>query len=83
MRSISANACQHALDMRDRRLRKDAVPQVEDERSAGKCRHHLIDRTVERFAAGHQNLGIEIALHRHARLDALRTQIFDRSPSRD
>src|SRR5690242_4999080 len=55
--------------MRDRRLRQDAVAEVEDERTAGKSLHHRVDLTVERGAPGQQRQRIYIALHRLERLD--------------
>src|SRR5262245_9842242 len=57
--------------MGDRRLRHDAVAEVEDERPARKGFQHLIDRTIKCLTAGDQHKRIEIALHRHAALDLL------------
>jgi hypothetical protein len=34
--------------MRDRGLRQDAVPEIEDERTLGKRRKDVIDPTIER-----------------------------------
>ena len=66
---------QHLLDMRDRRLRQDAVAEIEDERPAGERLQYRIDGAVERLAAGQQRQRIEIALHRPAALDAARARI--------
>src|SRR4051812_772178 len=72
------HASQHLLDMGDRRLRQDAVAEIEDERSIRECLHHRIDSTVERAAAREQCERIEIALHRHQVLHAVaRKAAFD------
>jgi len=55
---------QQALDMGDRRILKDTMPQIEDMRP---IRERLKDsrcRLVERLAAGNQGKRIEIALNR-------------------
>src|SRR6185437_5703255 len=67
-------AREHLLDMRDRRLGQDAVPEVEDEASARKRLKHRIDRTVERAAAGEQHQRIEIALHGPPALDLIASE---------
>lgn len=43
-----ARALQHLLDMGDRRLRLDAVAEIEDEAALRKIRQHIVDRAVER-----------------------------------
>src|SRR5947209_8780925 len=57
--------------MRDRRLRQNAVAQIENERTAGKIRQNIVDCTVQRIAAGKQDQRIEIALHGNTVLYAL------------
>src|SRR3954468_9509432 len=52
--------------MRDRCLRQDAMPQIEDERATGKCRENLVYSAVERLTARQQEQRIEIALQRNA-----------------
>jgi predicted protein tyrosine phosphatase len=42
------HACDHLLNMCDRGLRQDAVPEIEDERTLGKRRKDIIDPTIER-----------------------------------
>src|SRR5712672_1306286 len=69
--SRSAHAREHLLHMRDRRLRQDAVAEIEDERPIRKRSKNLVDGPVERAAARHQRQGIEISLHRHADLDLI------------
>src|SRR5260370_684061 len=55
----------HLLDMRDRRFRLDAVAEVEDQPAAGVICKHVVDRLVQRGAAGDQRQWIEIALDGH------------------
>ena len=57
--------------MRKRGLGQDAVAEIEDEATARKIRQHVIDRAIERVAAGHQRQRIEIALHRDLGLHTL------------
>src|SRR5256885_5256048 len=64
-----AYACKHPLHMCDRRLRQDAVSEIEDEGPLGKRLEYVIDRAVERAAAGEQHQRVEVSLHRHATLD--------------
>src|SRR5436190_17872685 len=52
--------------MRDRCLRQDAMPQIEDERATGKCGENLVYAAVERLTARQQEQWIEIALQRNA-----------------
>src|SRR6478672_8875438 len=60
---------EHPLDMADRRRRQDAVAEIEDERALAELGEDVVHLAVERLAAGEQNPRIDIALHRHARLD--------------
>src|SRR5262245_27303072 len=55
--------------MCDRRLRQDAVSEIEDEGPLGKRLEYVIDRAVERSAAGEQHQRVEVSLHRHAPLN--------------
>ena len=55
--------------MRDRRLRQNAMSEIEDEWSVRECSHNVIDGMIEDFAAPHETFRIEIALYRDARLD--------------
>ncbi len=82
--SPAAHALEHLLDMRDRRLRQDAVAEIEDEWAARQRRQDVVDVAVERRAAGEQRQRIEIALHRHARLELLaRERAVDRPVEAD
>src|SRR6266566_6356840 len=63
------HARKHLLHMCDRRLRQDAVSEIEDEGPLGKRLQYVIDRAVERAAAGEQHQRVEVSLHRHATLD--------------
>src|SRR5262249_31095860 len=66
-----AYACKHLLHMCDRRLRQDAVPEIEDEGPLGKYLEYVVDRAIERGAAHEQRQRIEVSLHRHAPLDLI------------
>jgi hypothetical protein len=48
---LPPHALQHLLDMGDRRLRLDAVAEIEDQPPLRKIRQHVVDRAVERGAA--------------------------------
>ncbi|MGY4291730.1 hypothetical protein ACVWXO_010996 [Bradyrhizobium sp. LM2.7] len=48
-------ALQHLLDMGDRRFRLDAVAEIEDQASLREACEHVVDRAVERIAAGDQH----------------------------
>ena len=52
VRQLAPHPLDHALDMRDRRFRQDAMAEIEDMRPAREHFHHLIDFAVERGAAG-------------------------------
>src|SRR5687768_4030743 len=73
--SVSPHALEHLLDMSDRRVRQDAVAEVENERPAGERGKNRIDTAVERRASGSQRQRIEIALHRTAALDFIAREI--------
>src|SRR6266852_5367394 len=45
-----AYACKHPLHMCDRRLRQDAVSEIEDEGPLGKCLEYVVHRAMERSA---------------------------------
>lgn len=47
-----SHALQHPLHMSDRRLRQDAMTEIEDMRAACESLQHRIDFTVERFPTG-------------------------------
>src|SRR5665213_2202696 len=64
----------HLLDMRDRGFRLDTVAEIEDQPAFGVIRQHVVDRPVERSAAGDQRQRVEIALDRHAVLHVLADQ---------
>ena len=72
--AIRPHPLQHLLDMRDRGFRLNAVAEVEDQPAAGVICQHVVDRAVERRAAGDQRQRIEIALHGDAVLHALADQ---------
>ena len=71
---IRPHPLQHLLDMRDRGFRLDAVAEIEDQPALRVIRQHVVDRAIERGAAGDQRQRIEIALHRDAVLHALADQ---------
>src|SRR5262245_9253758 len=49
--------------MRDRRVRHDAMTEIEDEPTRGKLSQDTVDRPVEPFAAGMKHRRIEVPLH--------------------
>ena len=62
-RKISALHQSHqCLDMRDRRIRRDAVAKIEDVRPARELLQHVVHATLQRIAASDQQHRIEIAL---------------------
>src|SRR3954470_13764119 len=65
------HALKQLLDMGDRRLRLDAVAEIEDEPPLRKIRQRVVDRAVERGAACDQHQRIEIALSPSLGLHAL------------
>src|SRR5262249_52368142 len=65
------HAPHHLLDMGDRSFRQNAVAEVEDQPALRVVRQHIVDRAIERRAAGDQRQRIEIALDGDARLHAL------------
>src|SRR5689334_13414864 len=69
--SLPPHALDHLLDMGDRRLRLDAVTEIEDEAPLSKIRKRDVDRAVECRAARDQHQRIEIALHGDLALHAL------------
>src|SRR6516225_8010339 len=66
-----AYACKHLLHMCDRRLRQDAVTEIEDEGPLGKRFEYVVHRAIERSAADEQRQRVEVSLHRHAPLDLI------------
>jgi hypothetical protein len=66
-----AYARKHLLHMCDRRLRQDAVSEIEDEGPLGKYLEYVVDRAIERSAADEQRQRIKVSLHRHAPLDLI------------
>src|SRR5581483_6863342 len=68
---ILPHALHHPLDMCDRRLRLDAVAEIEDQPALAVIREYIVDRAVEGGATRDQNQRIEISLHRDAVLHAL------------
>ena len=54
----------HRLDMIDRRLRHDAVAEIEDVRAAAGGAQDRVDAVPERIAAGDERQRIEVALRR-------------------
>src|SRR6185436_3473104 len=67
-----ADARDHFGDMLDRRLGRDAMAEIEDQRSAAEMLQDRIDALRERLTAGNQPKRVEIALHRALGLQALR-----------
>src|ERR1700682_4154568 len=68
---LSPHARKHLLDVRDRRLGQNAVPEIEDERLGCKRLEHSLDLAIERGAAGDERQRVEIALYRPTTLDVL------------
>src|SRR6185437_3777666 len=66
-----SHAFEHLFDMRDRRIRQDAVAKIEDERAIRKSRQHGVNFFIKCAAARAQDQWIQIALHWNARLDFL------------
>src|SRR5205814_5508948 len=60
---VPLHQCDQLLDMGDRRIRKDSMPEIEDVRSAGESVKDSPRRLVELSAAGEQGQRVEIALH--------------------
>src|SRR5579872_3770340 len=50
--------------MRDRRLRQNAVAEIEDERAVRQRFEDRVDRAIKRRATDHERERVEIALHR-------------------
>jgi hypothetical protein len=50
------------FDMPDRRVRRDAVAEIEDVRAATHCRQNIVDPIVERFSAGDETERVEVPL---------------------
>src|SRR3977135_2483021 len=67
--SCSAHTGEHLLNMGNRGLRHDAMPEVEDEWPGRKRLEYSVDRPVERDTAGDQHQWIEVTLHRQAGLE--------------
>src|SRR3954452_3362854 len=61
---VGAHPLQHLIDVRDRRFRLDAVPEVEYEPALAEVRQHVIDRLIESGAACDQRKRVQISLHR-------------------
>src|SRR5882757_8866846 len=61
--------------MSDRRVRQNAVAEIENKRPAGERCENRIDTAVERGAARAQRLRIEIALHRTPLLNDVAREI--------
>src|SRR3954447_22922283 len=74
-RSVSAHAFEHPLDVGDRRIRQDAVAEVENKWPGPKRGEDRIDAAVERGAARAQRQRIEVALHRTPALDLISRKI--------
>src|SRR5262249_43201557 len=68
---IRAYPRHHPLDMRDRRLGKDPMAEIEDEGAVGEGLEHGVDRAIERRPAGQERERIEVALNGDATLDML------------
>jgi len=57
--------------MRNRRLRQNAVAEIEDKRPRREILQNRIDRAIQRCAAGEKHQRIEITLNRTTCLDAI------------
>ena len=64
------------LDMLDRRVRRDAMAEIEDMRPAAHRREDRVDAVVERLAAGDEAQRIEIALQRDRRWTSSRASVI-------
>ena len=68
------------LDMLDRRVRRDAMAEIEDVRAAAHRGKDRVDALVERLPAGDEAERIEIALQRRRRRNELARQRHRRHP---
>ena len=62
MTSDAPHLGQHALDMRDRGFRHDAVAEIEDVRASAHRRKNRVDAALQRLAAGDEGERVEVAL---------------------
>src|SRR5262245_15876688 len=59
---------EHTLDVCNWRFRQDAVAKIEDQWTTTEYFHNIVDLTIERGAACEKSEWIDVALHRHTRL---------------
>ena len=71
----AAHARDKALDVVDRRLRQNAVAEIEDVRAPGEAGKDVLNRLVERPAAGDQRQWIEVALEGEPRRQQARGDV--------
>ena len=65
------HARNHCLDMADRRFRRNAMAEVEDQRTVSQCLQDAIHPVSERLPARNEPQRIEVALNRSIALQAL------------
>src|ERR1700722_4066512 len=72
---MAANPCDQALHVGNRRVRQDAVAEVENERLSSERFLDGVGRTIERRSTSEQHQRIEIALKRPQRLNEVARKI--------
>src|SRR5947207_2749018 len=63
-RRSAAKSPDHLLDMSDRRVRQNAVTEIENKRAVRERRKDRVNTSVERHATRAQRQWVKIALHR-------------------
>ena len=75
-----AHSLEHALDIRNRSFRQNAMTEIKNQWALAKLLHDIVHLAVERCAARQQGQRIDIALHRHARLQSVASNRALESP---
>ena len=73
-----AHSLEHALDVRDRGFRQNAMTEIENQWAVAKLLHDIVHLAVERCATRQQGQWIDIALYGHAR-DCRASRAIERS----
>jgi hypothetical protein len=71
IRRCAANPGDQALDMSDRRIRQNAVAEIENKRSSRKGLQNRLDCSIECISANQQRERIKVTLHRPMSLNVL------------
>src|ERR1700733_11375143 len=72
---MAADPCDQALHMGNRRVRQDAVAEIENERLSSERFSDGVDRAIKRRSASEQHQRIEIALNSPQRLNVVARKI--------